>query len=301
MILCVGLAGDSTFSHTLVALRSAATSFDVVEFAHFAISGDLTYDLDDPHAARLSTRSREHRLADYRSAYVRLHDISTSAPSERLSMRAAAFYLALGRLFTESTLPVINPPFADNSNFSKPYHAGRLAELGWAVPRSCVTNDPDFALAFIDSCGGDVIFKGVSSMKTWATRYEPARHSSRLPLVGSCPVLLQEEIKGPDIRVHVLGEQVFAEEIHSDAADYRLSRASSFRQIKLPGTLADRCRALVEAMGSPFLGVDLKRDSTSGEWLLLEANPMPGYEGYDKRAGGAISRALVDWLRSSSA
>lgn len=46
----------------------------------------------------------------------------------------------------------------------------------------------------------------------------------------------------------------------------------------------------------PFLGVDLKIDRTTGELFFLEADSMPFFEGYDARADGAVSHAIVDWL-----
>ena len=298
MILCVGLAPDQTFCHTLAALRAAAADFDVIELSQFYLVGDLVYPLDRPTNASLDVHGRNAPIARYESAFVRLQDISAAAPSAALRARAAGIYLALGRLFTDADLPVINPPFADNSNFSKPFHALELARLGWSTPRTCLTDDPQTAAGFIDSCGGAVISKGVSSMKTWATRYDPRRDRDRLPLIRNCPVLLQEEIEGPDVRVHVLDESVFAEQIESTAVDYRQAAGQSrFQQIRLPRDVADRCRAIATHLRTPFVGIDLKRERRSGEWLLLEANGMPGYDGYDRRADGAISAALVRWLR----
>jgi glutathione synthase/RimK-type ligase-like ATP-grasp enzyme len=298
MILCVGLAADQTFCHTLAALRSAAAGFDVVELAQFYLAGDLVYPLEQPSKAQLDLHGHTKLLERYESAFVRLHDISAAAPSAVLGVRAVGIYLALGRLFTEIDLPVINPPFADNSNFSKPFHALQLARLGWSTPRTCLTDDPQIAADFIDSCGGAVILKGVSSMKTWAVRYDAHRDRERLRLIRNGPALLQEEIKGPDVRVHVLDERIFAELIDSDAVDYRRGRGHNrFRQITLPRDVADRCRAVAEFLHTPFVGIDLKRERLSGEWLLLEANGMPGYDGYDRRADGAISAALVRWLR----
>lgn len=303
MILCVGLAADRTFCHTLAALASAGVSCDVVELAQFSLAGDFIYPLEAPSETRLILHGHIRQLASYRSAWVRLHDISRAAPSPELCTRAAGIYLALGRLFTEAELPVVNPPFADNSNFTKPFHSLQLARLGWRTPRTCLTDDPDVAEEFIESCRYAVIFKGVSSMKTWASPYEDRRDRARLPLIRNCPVLLQERIDGPDVRVHVLGSHLFAEEIETEVVDYRLERRhASFRQIRLPLEICNRCFAVAELLRVPFLGIDLKRERSSGEWLILEANSMPGYEGYDRRARGAISRALVEWLtRSRSA
>ncbi|MFC7646021.1 hypothetical protein ACFQX6_39555 [Streptosporangium lutulentum] len=44
-----------------------------------------------------------------------------------------------------------------------------------------------------------------------------------------------------------------------------------------------------------FAGWDFKRDPQGVHWCL-EVNPMPGYDWYDRRAGGAISESLVGLL-----
>lgn len=160
-----------------------------------------------------------------------------------------------------------------------------------------MTDDPRAALDFVESCGGAVIVKGVSSMKTWATRY-CLDDRDRLRWVRNCPVLLQEEIRGPDVRVHVLGDELFAEEIEGEGiACRRPAGTNRFRQVGVPAGVADRFRAVADLLRVPFVGIDLKQERSRGEWLLLEANTMPGYEGYDRRTGGAIARELTRWLR----
>jgi hypothetical protein len=53
---------------------------------------------------------------------------------------------------------------------------------------------------------------------------------------------------------------------------------------------------LSQSMNCPLLGVDFKIDATSGAWVFLEANPMPCFQGYDMRCGGAIGTAILDYL-----
>jgi hypothetical protein len=70
----------------------------------------------------------------------------------------------------------------------------------------CLTNNPDVARKFIDECEHKVIFKGASSIKTWATRFDASWHNEWLSLLPNGPALFQELISGPDIRVHVVGD-----------------------------------------------------------------------------------------------
>ncbi|MFL5629622.1 MAG: hypothetical protein ACJ788_28960, partial [Ktedonobacteraceae bacterium] len=60
--------------------------------------------------------------------------------------------------------------------------------------------------------------------------------------------------------------------------------------------IAEGCIAIAQDCQTPFLGIDFKIQQNSGIWFFLEANSMPCYQGYDQRAGGAISRAIAEWL-----
>lgn len=239
-------------------------------------------------------------LAAYDSVWTRLIDISERAPSDRLARRSAGLYLALSQLLSRCPLPVMNPPLGGASGFSKLYHAASMAAWGWSIPRSCLTNSPTRASRFIDSCPGGVIFKGSSAVKTWATLYDASEHEERLRHLRAAPVLFQERIDGPDVRVHVVGERLFAEAIESSRVDYRVSGGNTYQPIEVPAAIAGACLGLSRDCALPLVGIDFKVERASGEWYFLEANPMPCYEGYDRRAGGAISAAIAEWLAEAS-
>jgi glutathione synthase/RimK-type ligase-like ATP-grasp enzyme len=298
MILCVGLAADDTFRHTIAAITRRGFNADVIDIAQLAHSGTISASLNELGATTIELHGKRYRLDHYDAAFVRLHDISPVAPTESLAARSAAIFRTLCRIFTHAPIPVINPPLRDRSNFTKLLHAAELASIaGWRTPRSCLANDAATVRAFVTSCADGVIFKGSSGAKTWANRYDHLQHDSRLDLLWSCPVLFQEYIKGPDVRAHAVGDQLFAEMIISTSLDYRTTRGNVYRTVEtVPGEIRAGASALQRQTNLPFLGIDFKIDDATGEWLFLEANPMPGYEGYDRRAGGAISDAIVTWL-----
>lgn len=188
-------------------------------------------------------------------------------------------------------------PLREASGFTKVLHAVTLGEVGgWRIPETCLTSDPAEASQFIRNCRNGAIFKGASASKTWATVFE-ARHEPRLPRLRHLPVLFQERVIGPDVRIHVVGDQPFGELIDSPVLDYRTARGvNNYSPLIPPREVADGCARLTEYCGVPLLGVDFKIERATGAWFFLEANSMPCFEGYDKRAGGAISRAIVDWL-----
>lgn len=300
MILCVGLIADETFCHTLRALRRSGAAFDVVDFAQLACAGDAELSGSGEAEGTLALHGATYRLECYRRVYVRLLDVSDAAPRPDLRTRAVGLYRALTTWLTHTPTPVLNPPLVDNSNFSKLYHAVAAARrVGWTIPRSCLTNNREKALEFVASCPDGVVFKGTSAAKTWATLYDPARHEARLSALAATPVLFQERITGPDVRLHVVGDQAFAECIESASLDYRTVRGNSCRRIEPPASIAAGGVALAAESRLPLLGIDFKVDRRTGQWFFLEANTLPCYEAYDRRAGGAISRAIVRWLEAS--
>jgi glutathione synthase/RimK-type ligase-like ATP-grasp enzyme len=241
---------------------------------------------------------RRRRIGDYRSAWVRITDISAAAPSPELRQSARDVSGALHRLFSEASIPVINPPLRERSNFSKMFHAVTLgAVAGWKIPMSCLTNKRADAELFIDTCSEGIIFKGASGAKTWATVYDRELHEARLSRLESCPVLFQERIVGPDVRVHVVGQAAFAEQISSPSVDYRIAEKNVYEPIELPDAIKDGAIRLATACRLPMLGIDFKIQNTTGEWFFLEANSMPAYHFYDRRAGGVIAAAVIEWLR----
>ena len=182
----------------------------------------------------------------------------------------------------------------DHSNFSKVFQLGCAAGRSWSIPQSCLTNDPAEAADFV--AGGPTVYKGPSSAKTWASVFGPA-DILRLPLLHQAPVLFQRRIVGFDVRVHVVSGNVFGEAIRSSGCDYRRDRDATFAPMPVPAALAADCVGLTEQMRLVFSGIDFKV-TDAGKWFFLEANSSPCFQGYDRRAGGAISDALADHLKS---
>lgn len=297
MILCVGVAADPTFLAGLHAVRAVGLRHAAVDLPSLAVGGSVRVPLDDLASATIATGRQVIRLDGVDAVWCRLLDVSGHAPDPRYARAAAGHYQAFLRLFEHLPVRVMNRPLREATGFTKVLHAVTLAAVGgWQVPRTCLTSDPDEARAFVADCPGGAVFKGASAAKTFAQAYEPG-HEALLDRLPAVPVLFQERITGPDVRVHTVGERTFAEAIHSPEIDYRtVVGVNEYRPIPLPESVADGCARLTAHTGIPLLGVDFKIDRATGEWYFLEANAMPCFEGYDCRAGGAITRAMATWL-----
>jgi glutathione synthase/RimK-type ligase-like ATP-grasp enzyme len=299
-VLCIGSASDQTFVHTLASLRSAGLPFDALDLGQLALSGGIDIPWSDPLRALFTLHGRQYRLDAYSSVFIRTTGLVDAAPSQQLRCRAAAQAQAISQLLSSAPLLVVNPPGGELSNAAKLFQGVTLAaETGWLIPRSCLTARPDTARAFVASCPAGVIYKGGSGAKTWVRLFGP-EDEARLHLLTGCPVLFQERIDGPDVRIHVIGERCFGEMIEAAGPDYRRARGNRFSPLAVPPEIAAGCVLLTRVCKRPFLGIDFRIQRESGEWYFLEANPQPGYSYYDQRADGAIGRALAEFLAAGT-
>jgi glutathione synthase/RimK-type ligase-like ATP-grasp enzyme len=92
------------------------------------------------------------------------------------------------------------------------------------------------------------------------------------------PTQFQQYIPGADYRVHVVGDDVFACEVCSQADDYRYATRQGLgveiSPYQLPQDVADRCRALTTSLGLRVTGIDFRRDP-EGRWYGLVPSPYP--------------------------
>jgi glutathione synthase/RimK-type ligase-like ATP-grasp enzyme len=244
----------------------------------------------------LDTGSKRIALEQVSAVYLRLlgHDLPVAA------MRL------LGLL---DVLParVLNRPAAMASNASKPFQALAARAAGFAIPETLVTNDPGHARAFVEAAwdgGGEVIYKSASGIRSIVETVAPD-DLSRLGAIRWCPVQFQHRVPGTDLRLHVVGQSVFAARIRSDATDYRYAArqtgtAAGLEAIDIGAGLAGRAVKLSAMLDLPLAGIDL-RETPGGEFVCFEANPSPAFSYYEKATGLPIAHAIAAHLAGESA
>jgi glutathione synthase/RimK-type ligase-like ATP-grasp enzyme len=194
---------------------------------------------------------------------------------------------------------VANRLSAMASNGSKPYQAQEIVRHGFATPETLVSTDPEEVLAFA-ARHRQVVYKSCSGVRSVVTAFDPAADRDRLDRLRWCPVQFQERVTGPDVRVHVVGDEVYAALVESTAVDYRYARGqvgadARLRSCRLDDDVAARCTALARALDLPFAGIDLKLPP-DGRVVCFEVNPSPGFSWYEDEAGLPIGRAVARWL-----
>jgi len=243
-------------------------------------------------------------LQNVSALYVRNYDARQLEPVRAGGPEAAAHVAevesALWCFADVAPIPILNPPSAMASNNSKPYQARLIRAHGFAVPQTLVTTDPVAALEFWRSHPA-AIYKSVSGVRSIVTRLSSA-DLERLADVRWCPTQLQENVEGLDYRVHVVGAQIFATEVTSDAVDYRYAGRQgvdvALRACELPDDVAARCVELSGALGLRLAGIDLRR-ATDGTWFCFEVNPSPCFTYYERATGQPMTRAVAALLAGS--
>lgn len=296
-VLFVGHPGDLTFRYTCNRARECGLSVDVLDLNAFTRDGDITFDASTLSCQVSIPNAKPINLFTYSSCYCRLVDTSAYLETSVEKRRGRARFSALASLVDQLPYTVINRPFHDGGNFSKPYQLWLLEEAGFRIPRSVCTNDYETAKRFCESVNWRAVYKSSSGQRSIVARISDTRLYD-LRQDFAAPVLFQELIEGHDLRVHVVGDECHAEKIESSVVDYRYPKGTTntFSSATISAQLADLCREFCRMAGLAMMGFDFKCDAATGEHFCLEANPSPGYNGFDERANGAISRSLLRLL-----
>lgn len=244
------------------------------------------------------------RLEHVKAVYARPYDlemlrpVADAGPESGEFRHASAIQQALSIWLDLTPALVLNRPREMALNYSKPYQAALIEAAGFAIPETLLTTDPAAARGFRES-HASVIYKSVSALRSIVTQLRP-EEEERLQGVVWCPTQFQRRITGPEVRVHVIGDKLFASEIVSNADDYRYAPLSGdsleIRSYDLPAECAAKCHAVVQAMGYLIAGIDLRCEN--GTWYCFEVNPSPGFIYYQEQTGQpideAVARLLID-------
>jgi len=194
---------------------------------------------------------------------------------------------------------VINPPEAMAPNNSKPYQLAQIAGYGFDVPATLVTTDASAVRAFA-ARHGRVIYKSVSGVRSIVNVLGDAQ-LERLADVANAPTQFQEYVPGTDVRVHVVGAEVYATQVRSRAHDYRYPSVEdgdlTLSAIELPAKIAQGCQTMATGMNLHVAGIDL-RLTPAGRWVAFEVNPSPAFVYYEAATGQPIANAIARLLCS---
>lgn len=200
-----------------------------------------------------------------------------------------------------AALRVANRPTAMMSNTSKPYQAALIRALGFDVPETLVTSDPEEVRRFLRR-HGRVVYKSVSGVRSVVHELAGERVED-LERVRDLPTQFQRLLTGTNVRVHVVGARVHACAVDSATIDYRYAEGGpgpEMTPVDLPEDVARGCVRLAQELDLPLAGVDLLHDE-DGRWWCFEVNPSPAYSSFEEPTGMPIAHSLATWLAGRDA
>lgn len=189
----------------------------------------------------------------------------------------------------------MNSPAAVDMHAYKPYQLKLMHRQGIRIPQTLITNDAEELRAFYDRLNGQVIYKPVRGGAHTARLRNRDFTPERLGELAQAPVQFQEMIAGVDIRVYLIGNELFAGEIRSRTLDFRGDPQAEIVPVDLPDSVAADCLTLAGTLGLVMTGIDVRR-TPEGEYVFLEGNPAPMFIHFEERTGYPISDRLVDML-----
>ncbi|WP_363254453.1 MvdC/MvdD family ATP grasp protein [Polaromonas sp.] len=199
--------------------------------------------------------------------------------------------------------PWMNPREADAAAHHKPYQWTVAHELGLKVPRTLVTTNAQAAREFIESVRpAKVVFKAfLAAIQEWReTRLIEQEDLDRLELVRYAPVIFQEYVPGVDLRITMIGNDIFAAEIDVRNTSYEVDMRMVVGEgivnaVTLPDAVQTKLRKLQHRLKLVYGAIDMRR-TEAGEYVFLEVNPAGQWLFVEQRTGLPIARALADYL-----
>ena len=208
----------------------------------------------------------------------------------------------------------ISDPLAIRKAEHKVYQLKVAQSLAFEIPKTVVTNDPAEAEEFFRTCPNGIIVKPlylgfVNQPEHPLTIFTSAVSQTDLKDIGSvrfAPCIFQERVqKRFDIRVTVVGENVFAASIEADSLpsnipDWRFAPIDRLRHKKydLPVDIEKTCVDLVKRLGLDFGAIDLALDA-HGAHVFFEINPNGQWAWLESILDFPISKTIVDRLLSA--
>jgi glutathione synthase/RimK-type ligase-like ATP-grasp enzyme len=223
-------------------------------------------------------------------------------------------YYALEGLWASLDVFWVSNPFNIRRAENKPFQLHVASGLGFLIPHTLISNNPEEIRRFFGQCNGVIVIKpvrtGVLQMDkeeriifTTAVKPSDVEH---LDMARLAPSIYQERIsKRFDIRVTVIGDRVFATEIHSQRfeeseVDWRRGENPDIPHEKhrLPPQIEEKCLRLNKMLGLQFSAIDLVLNP-DGQYYFLEINPNGQWAWIEERTGYGLTRYLVDLLCQS--
>ncbi|KWX03843.1 30S ribosomal protein S6 modification protein RimK [Carbonactinospora thermoautotrophica] len=186
----------------------------------------------------------------------------------------------------------------------KPAQLAVAVEVGFTVPATLITSDPDAAREFVKE-HGPVVYKPlavpayeIDGIPCTIHVAEVATDELDEGVAGTAHLFQARVDKTADVRVTVVGERVFC--VRIDSADGLLDWRTDYDQLTYtvvdpPDGIRRALRAFVGRFGLVYGAFDFALTG-DGEWVFLECNPSGQYAWLEPYTGLPLTAAIADLL-----
>lgn len=191
---------------------------------------------------------------------------------------------------------------------NKPHQLVIANSIGFEIPKTLITSNPDKVREFWKYCKEDVIVKmlGTAPMddKVIYTTKLTDREMAEIDSVKLSPAIFQQRMsKKFELRITVVGDKVFAVEIDSqncpgNEIDWRHQNKNlKIRPYKISEIIKNRCIELTQRFGLRMGCIDMIV-TPDNHYVFLEINPNGQWGWVEKETGMPIAKAVAGLLCS---
>jgi glutathione synthase/RimK-type ligase-like ATP-grasp enzyme len=308
-VLIISNTRDFATDHVVNRLRSSGVSYlrlnrDEFERYELSLSVSPPSIYGKTTGIDFAVRSDSLRSIYFRApVYLREIHPATITPDEQLSRTQWAAFTRSLQIFED--VHWVNHPQATYRAEVKPIQLLAAKKVGFTIPKTLVTNS--LAAASATFCQStDVVVKTLDPLIIADGDEEAFIYSNFVPMaelraseISSAPTVVQESITPKtDMRVTVIGDQVFAVEITRNgegiSGDWRRAKNGlDYIPVVLPKDVETACTQITADLGLVFGALDLAL--RGGEYFFLEINPT-GEWAWLLESQPGIDKAIVDAL-----
>lgn len=260
-----------------------------------------------PHAALLAGASRhpvltwdlqrdaltlDGRPLAPRSLFIR-HDVFSSLADGRpeSASRAYSWYTTL--LSWAAAHPGVRQFNRNHTAFVlKPQQLVSARQAGLDIPSTVVTNDAALLETLEDRVVKPVAGGDYCQLLAPVLARAPRRGNAL-----AAPAIVQERLVPPELRVYRIGDRFLSFHVVADALDYRTARDARVERARNDRRLIAKLTKFMDAQRLEFGAADFKQCPRTKRMLFLEVNSAPMFAAFDGASAGAVSKAIVRWLR----
>ncbi len=288
MILIVSSEQDEHTQAVLRCLKQMHKPTTVLDLAHFPQQAQLAINFgarDGGQKSVLSNYESDLSFSECRAVWWRrprpflLHPEVTDKTSRAFAytecMAAiSGLWLALDGFW-------VNHPMREEEALRKAYQLKIAQQVGFAIPPTLITNNPNRARAFVHRHGFDqTVSKSFSAGDQSWHETSLAQAQTTVPLDAVCyaPVIFQERIQTQvDLRIVVIDGTMFPIAIGARENEHKIEHRMTVGRLHgasfdLPGIVVERISMLMQRLGLVYGVVDL-RLTPDGQYVFQEVNP----------------------------